>query len=64
MTKWYHLVSDVWQVETIDYSVTRVRLTGDIPLLDHKRVQKACQSGEDPMACEMVDLDFKFPMEH
>ena len=55
-------VTDVWQVEAMEFSVTRVRLTGDIPLLDHKRVSKACQTGEDPMPCAMVDLGFKFPM--
>lgn len=45
----------------MEFSVTRVRLTGGIPLFDHKRVKEACQSGEDPMACEMVELGFVFP---
>ena len=45
----------------MEFSVTRVRLTGGIPLFDHKRVKEACQSGEDPMACEMVELGFEFP---
>ena len=38
-------------------------MTGDIPFFDHKRVQKACDSGDDPMACTMVELGFKFPIE-
>ena len=51
------------QVRTMEFSVTRVRLTGDIPLYDHERVEEACQSGEDPTACEMVRLGYRFPIE-
>ena len=46
----------------MEFSVTRVRLTGDIPMFDHGRVEEACESGGDPMACEMVRLGYKFPI--
>ena len=54
---------DGLQVETMEFSVTRIRLTGKIPFFDHGRVKEACESGEDPMACEMVRLGYKFPTE-
>lgn len=62
LTDRHPFVMNGLQVETMDFSVTRVRLTGDIPLYDHGRVKEACQSGEDPMACEMVQLGYKFPI--
>lgn len=45
----------------LDLLVTRVRLTRDIPKYDHRLVEEACQSGEDPLACTMVEAGFKFP---
>lgn len=52
-----------WQVKTMEFPMTRVRLTGAIPKYDHKRVQEACNSEKDPMACEMAQLGYKFPIE-
>lgn len=54
--------TDGWQVETIEFSATRVRQTEGIPLFDDKGVEETCESGEDSMACEMVRLGFNFPM--
>ena len=51
-----------FKVETMEFSVTRVRLTGDIPFFDHGRVREACESGVDPMACKMLHLDYRFPI--
>lgn len=45
----------------LDLLVTRVRLTRDIPFYDHRLVREACESGVDPMACEMLNAGFKFP---
>lgn len=38
-------------------------MTGDIPEADFKRVREACKSGNDPTACDMQNLGFKFPAE-
>lgn len=51
------------QVATMQFPVTRVRLTGEIPFFDHIRVKAMCGSGKDPMACEMIRLGFRFPVE-
>ncbi|CAM9396563.1 unnamed protein product [Ascophyllum nodosum] len=48
-------------VKVMEFPVTRVRLTRDIPKYDHDRVEAACASGDDPMACEMLRLGFRFP---
>lgn len=38
-------------------------MTGDIPTADHHIVEEACSSGDDAMACDIVKLNFKFPVE-
>lgn len=47
----------------LDLLVTRIRLTRDIPLLDHHLVKKACRSGNDPVACNMIEAGFTFPVD-
>lgn len=49
------------QVNCVDFPLSRVRMTGDIPGPDHHRVRDACKSGNDPMACDMLHLGYKFP---
>lgn len=51
------------QVQMLDLLLTRIRLTRDIPMYDHRLVEEACLSGEDPMACRMFDAGFKFPLD-
>lgn len=46
----------------MEFPITRVRLTGGVPEHDQKRVRKLCRSRNDPMACEMVDLGYNFPV--
>ncbi|CAM9396488.1 unnamed protein product [Ascophyllum nodosum] len=57
----HHLKTNNITVKIMDFPVTRVRLTRDIPKYDHGRVRAACWSGVDPMACEMLRLGFRFP---
>lgn len=47
----------------MEFPITRVRLTGDVPEHDQKRVRKLCRSGHDEMACEMVNLGYMFPVD-
>lgn len=49
------------QVHMLDLIVSRVRLTRDIPKYDRRLVTEACESGKDPMACRIMEADFKFP---
>lgn len=50
------------QVKKIRFPISRVRLDGSIPTHDHERVQEMCKAGLDPMACVMVKLGYKFPI--
>ena len=45
----------------LDLLVTRVRLTRDIPKYDHRLVEEAFQSGNDPKACDIMEAGFEFP---
>ncbi|CAM9328748.1 unnamed protein product [Ectocarpus fasciculatus] len=56
-----HLQANDITVQQLPFPMTRIRLTGDIPSIDHRRVRVACKSGADPVACEMVKLNYKFP---
>lgn len=40
------------------FPVTRIRLDGSIPGPDQERVENICESGEDPVACDMVKFGF------
>lgn len=51
------------QVHMLNLLVTRIRLTRDIPLYDHRLVEEACGSGKDAMACQIMDAGFQFPMD-
>ncbi|CAN0062335.1 unnamed protein product [Pylaiella littoralis] len=51
------------QAHMLSLLVTRVRLTRDIPRYDQRVVKEACRSGEDPMACRIVDADFLIPVD-
>ncbi|CAB1102034.1 unnamed protein product [Ectocarpus sp. CCAP 1310/34] len=59
----HHLRKNDISVQMLDLLLTRIRLTRDIPMYDHRLVEEACLSGEDPMACRMVDAGFKFPVD-
>ncbi|CAN0468690.1 unnamed protein product [Ectocarpus sp. 8 AP-2014] len=56
-----HLQANDITVQTFTFPMARTRLTGDIPFVDHSRVRTTCNSGTDPVACDMVKLDYKFP---
>ncbi|CAN0511290.1 unnamed protein product [Ectocarpus sp. 12 AP-2014] len=56
-----HLQANNITVQTFTFPMARVRLTGVIPFLDHGRVRAACNSGTDPVACDMVKLGFRCP---
>lgn len=47
----------------LDLLVSRIRLTREIPLYDHRLVEEACESGRDPTSCEMMEAGFTFPVE-
>jgi len=49
------------QVHLVDLLVTRIRLTRHIPHYDERLVVEACESGSDPMACDVMAAGFKFP---
>lgn len=46
------------QVQPVRFPVTRIRLDGSIPGPDQERVENICESGEDPVACDMVKFGF------
>jgi len=37
-------------------------MTRDIPSADHHIVEEVCNSGIDAVACDIVKLNFKFPV--
>eukprot|EP00904_Undaria_pinnatifida_P008330 jgi/Undpi1/4627/HiC_scaffold_18.g07981.m1 len=49
----FHLKANNIAARTMEFPITRVRLTGGVPEHDQKRVRKLCRSRNDPMACEM-----------
>ncbi|CAM9889994.1 unnamed protein product [Scytosiphon promiscuus] len=59
----HHLEINKISVHMLDLLVSRIRLTRDIPKYDHRLVEEACESGKDPVSCEMMDAGFTFPVE-
>lgn len=58
---YHHLKVNGVSTHPVRFPLARVRLTGNIAVYDYRHVRDACESGEDPMSCEMVRLGFRLP---
>lgn len=58
---YHHLQVNDISTHPVRFPLARVRLTGAIAEYDYRHVKEACESGGDPMSCEIIRLGFKLP---